>query len=318
MQGKVTDGQYLCEGFIDSMNQPLFDEIPLALQEEFWWPLQWDPGYWLDKVFSKFYDDNQFVSRLLLRTNLFHTMFNCGKMHAVAKETAKELKLPFKTTVLFAKQIFMSSSYKQFLKLETTIEAYINVFRDHDNEEVKEYKLAGQDFVLNHLGVIDLLWPLVLTMLCGQMLSCPGWTIATWITQVKDQMNLFATQVSREIPSLSASPRLHKHATDIAEYKSVELVQGWLIESEEPGKQTNWSMRKLMDCRDDLKQLASQMVLALAERSESGIPDLLYILQKCLDFGVLFSGLCGERMSDGAIPVKRYLLMQVGQGEFRR
>ena len=251
-------------------------------------------------------------------------------MHAVAKETAKELKLPFKTTVLFAKQRFMSSScYKQFLKLETTIKAYINAFRDHDNEEVKEYKLAGQDFVFNHLGVIDLLWPLVLTMLCSQMLSCPGWTIATWIPQVKDQMNLFATQVSREIPSLSASPRLHKHATDIAKYNSVELVQdikynsielvqGWLIESEEPGKQTNWSMRELMDCRDDLKQLASQMVLALAERSESGIPDILYILQKCLDFGVLFSGLCGERMSDGAIPVKRYLLMQVGQGEFQR
>ena len=40
MEGKVTDGQYLCEGFIDSMNQPLFDEIPLVLQEEFWWPLQ--------------------------------------------------------------------------------------------------------------------------------------------------------------------------------------------------------------------------------------------------------------------------------------
>jgi hypothetical protein len=62
-QCKVTDGQYLCKGFIDSMNQPLFDEIPLTCQEEFWWPLQWDPGHWLDKVFSKFYDDNQIVAR---------------------------------------------------------------------------------------------------------------------------------------------------------------------------------------------------------------------------------------------------------------
>jgi hypothetical protein len=35
-----------------------------------------------------------------------------------------------------------------------------------------------------------------------------------------------------------------------------------LIESEEPGKQTNWTMKELIDCRDDLKQLASQMVLA--------------------------------------------------------
>ena len=214
----------------------------------------------------------------------------------------------------------MSSSYKQFLKLETSIEAYINAFRDHDNEEVKEYKLAGQDFVFDLLEVIDLLWPLVLIMLRGQMLSCPGWKIASWIPQVIDQMNLFVTQVSREIPSLSASPRLHKHAADIAnlKYNSIELVQGWLIESEQLGGKINWSMRELTDCRDDLKQLASQMVLALTERSESGIPDLLYTLQKCLDFGILFSGLCGERMPDGAVPVKRSLLMQVGQSEFRR
>ena len=23
-------------------------------KESFWWPVQWDPAYWLDKVFSKF------------------------------------------------------------------------------------------------------------------------------------------------------------------------------------------------------------------------------------------------------------------------
>ncbi|CAB4021276.1 Hypothetical predicted protein, partial [Paramuricea clavata] len=182
--------------------------------EELWWPLQWCPGHWLDNV-----DDNQFVSHLLLRTNLFHTMFNRGKMHTVAKETAKELKLPFKTTVSFAKQRFMSSSYKQFLKLETSIEAYINAFRDHDNEEVKEYKLAGQDFVFDLLGVIDLLWPLVLIMLRGQMLSCPGWKIATWIPQVKDQIwlppkfqekyhhcqLLVCTSMLQTLPSLSTT-----------------------------------------------------------------------------------------------------------------
>lgn len=124
-------------------------------------------------------------------------------MHAVAQETAKELNPPFKTTVPFAKQRFMSSSYKQFLKLETSIEVYINTYRDHDNHELNEYKLAGQDFVFDLLGVIDLLWPLVLVMLRGQMLSCPGWKIAAWIPQVKDQMNWFAAQVTNEKPSVS-------------------------------------------------------------------------------------------------------------------
>ena len=52
--------------------------------------------------------------------------------------------LPFKTTVSFAKQRFMSSSYKQFFKLETSIEAYINTFQDHDSRELNEYKIAGK------------------------------------------------------------------------------------------------------------------------------------------------------------------------------
>ena len=44
MQGKVTDGQYLTDGFINAMNQPLFEEISIDIQDPFWWPLQWDPG----------------------------------------------------------------------------------------------------------------------------------------------------------------------------------------------------------------------------------------------------------------------------------
>ena len=60
------------------------------------------------------------------------------------------------------------------------------------------------------------------------------------------------------------------------------------------------------------------MVLALTEISEAGIPDHFYTLQKCLDFGVLFSALCGESMENGAIPVKRSLFMAVGEVKFRR
>ena len=73
MEGKLTDGQYLTDGFINAMNQPLFEEISIDIQDQFWWPLQWDPGHWLDKVFSKFYDNNKFLSRLLICTALFHT-----------------------------------------------------------------------------------------------------------------------------------------------------------------------------------------------------------------------------------------------------
>jgi hypothetical protein len=60
------------------------------------------------------------------------------------------------------------------------------------------------------------------------------------------------------------------------------------------------------------------MIQTLEERSAAGVPDLLYTLQKCLDFGVLFTSLCGERSMEGKIPVKRSDVMLVGQIEFKR
>ena len=137
--------------------------------------------------------------------------------------------------------------------------------------------------------------------------------------KVKDQLNLFAAEITKEKPSASTCSRLHEHAEDIADfkYKNTDLVEGWLIENEEQGGQVNWKMRELKDCQADLKALALDMVLALTERSEAGIPDLLYTLQECLDFGVLFSALCGERMRNEAIPVKRSSFMAAGQVEFR-
>ena len=306
MQGKVTDGQYINTDFINAMNQPLFDELPIDLQDKFWWHLQWDPGHWLDRVFSACHD-GEFVSRLLSRTALIHSLFSHGKTHSVAYETAKELKLPFKTTVSFAKQRFMSSSYKQFLKLETSIEAYINTFQDHDSRELNEYKIAGQDFIFDLLGVIDLLWPLVLLMLRAQLLRCPGWKIAAWLPLVTTQLKLFSTQVMKKEPLKSASPRLHEHGEDIAnyKYKEIDLIEGWLVVKEEQGKPVEWKMRELEDCQNDLTDLAKAMIQTLEEQSAAGVPDLLYTLQKCLDFGVLFTSLCGERSMEGKIPVKR-------------
>ena len=197
MQEKVTDGQYLTDGFIEAMNKPFFDMLPPALCNKYWWPLQWDPSHWLDKVFSHYYE-SKFVSRLLSRTALFHTTFGYGKLHVPAKETAKEMDLPFCTTMPFAKQRFLSSSYNQFLKLEKSLKTYINTYRDHKNQEVNEYLMAGQDFIFDLLGVIDLLWPLVLLMLRGQSLACPGWKIVAWLPSVQNQMLKFANEIQND------------------------------------------------------------------------------------------------------------------------
>ncbi|CAB4003457.1 Hypothetical predicted protein [Paramuricea clavata] len=56
-QGRVMDGQYINEPFIDGMNSIMHlldDNLPC--KERFWWPVQWNPAHWLDKVFSTFKD----------------------------------------------------------------------------------------------------------------------------------------------------------------------------------------------------------------------------------------------------------------------
>lgn len=130
-------------------------------------------------------------------------------MHSVAKATAEELKLPFRVTVSFAQQRFLSSSYKQFLKLEKSIDVYIETFRDHKNTPELLYQLAGQDFLYDLMGMIDLLWPLVLLQLRGQSLMCPGWNFYGWITKVLKQLEEFKQQ--RNSKESSCKIRLSKY-----------------------------------------------------------------------------------------------------------
>ncbi len=114
------------------------------------------------------------VSRLLDRTNLYHQLFGYGKMHCLASKKAQELELPFRVTNAFAKQRFMSSSYLSLKKLEESLEAYIETFKDHDNRRDYSYKMYGQDFITDLLGCLDDFWPLVVFMLQAQAQWCPG------------------------------------------------------------------------------------------------------------------------------------------------
>jgi hypothetical protein len=43
----------------------------------------------------------------------------------------------------------MNSSYLSLKNLETSYEAYVETFKDHDNEEELLYKLCGSDFIFD-------------------------------------------------------------------------------------------------------------------------------------------------------------------------
>ena len=56
----------------------MFEKLSTDIWDQIWWPLKWDPEQWLDKVFSKFYDNNKFLSRFLTHTGLFHMLYGRG------------------------------------------------------------------------------------------------------------------------------------------------------------------------------------------------------------------------------------------------
>ncbi len=237
-QGKVFDGQYLTRPFIQAMNEPIkvllsgneINDLPEDPTDDFWWPAQWDPTHWLNLVFEKFRGE-EFVARLLSHTNLVHRQFGHRKLHSVSKATAADLDLLFQVTVSFATQRFMSSSYQQFLKLEKSLAVYIETFRDHDNTKITEYKIAGTNFVYDLLGTIDLLWPLALLMIQGQLEWCPVWKFPSWIPLLEEQLHQLAEGVIKDDPAHSACPRLYEHGKSIQckKYGDVDLVDGWLI-----------------------------------------------------------------------------------------
>ena len=330
MQGKVTDGQYINRPYVTAMNQRIFDVLkPMCNDDDYqfltqarWWECHWDPGHWLDKVFSKF-KDLRIVSQLLHRVALFNQVFGFGKMHAVAKVTAKELKLPFRVTSSFAQQRFMSSSYLSLKNLETSYEAYVETFKDHNNEEELRYKLCGSDFIFDLCGMLDLLWLLTILMLKAQQQWCPGWKFPVYVKSVVGQIRQFSVEVLKEVPSKQVSPHLHKHGKDIAAFKfgKSTLELGWMLQKTKQNNENQpeifeWTAREVNDCRDDLRDLAIKLIEELDNRFGTSYPELNHLLHKCLDFGIIFNSLCGVRDTQEAVPVNKVALAKVGAKEF--
>ena len=149
---------------------------------------------------------------------------------------------------------------------------YSLTFKDHDNREEFGYKLRGQDFVHDLLGVVDLLWPLVVLMLHAQANWYPGWMLTSHIPLVKGQMESFVAEVSEDTRAFNVCFRLHQRIEELREksYGRSELELGWFVvgggEDQVP---VNWSARELEDCVDYLKKLARDVIDELDERHEN-------------------------------------------------
>ena len=92
--------------------------------------------------------------------------------------------------------------------------------------------ICGSDFIQHLLGFIDILKPVVDLMLRMQSLHCPVRKLKQYWPKVRDGL----TQAENGIPEAYAT--LSKVIKDLhpgGTYKSVTLLEGWLISEYEDG-----------------------------------------------------------------------------------
>ena len=99
----------------------------------------------------------------------------------------------------------MSSSYLSLKRLEISYEAYVETFRDRQNDEETLYKLCGNDFIYDLCGILDLLWPIVVLILKAQLQWLPGWKFPAFIDAALQRINLFSEEIMNETPCVIAS-----------------------------------------------------------------------------------------------------------------
>ena len=144
---------------------------------------------------------------------------------------AKDLLSTLKRPVTFATQRFASSSYQQWIKIYDSFQAYYTAFEElypvRIEEEEYQYMIAGYDFVLDLLGLLDLFKPLVDLMLRVQSLNTPIWKLKQWWPIVKSELQCMID--NDDFPTLKQYGTLNPGDN----FKGVTSLDGWLLEEAE-------------------------------------------------------------------------------------
>lgn len=79
-------------------------------------------------------------------------------------------------------------------------------------------------------------------MLQSQASWCPGWKLVEYVPLVKAQIERIIKELSEDLPTADACPRLHRRLDEIKEmrYGNSSLVVGWLVIEGGDGRPVHW------------------------------------------------------------------------------
>lgn len=78
-----------------------------------------------------------------------------------------------------------------------------------------------------------------------------------------------------------------------------------------------WTMREIKDSCKDLATLVQNMAEEIKQREKDAIPELLWILSKCLDIGQMLRLMEGKLGLSGKCPIRKSTLSKQGKEESR-
>jgi len=167
---------------------------------------------------------------------------------------------------------------------------YIETFLDHKaGDDELGYSLAGQDFVIDVLGFIDIFKPFSELMILTQSLSISPWRIVSLMQKLMKYVdNMYDDLKEKKIDNF---PNLLKYINEIRQFKfkGAELEEGWSICSVDKSKQkTNWIKRELNDCIKDFRDITSVLKAELKYNYQTRIAPLLKSLNSALNLSDLF------------------------------
>jgi len=295
IQGKAADGQYVRSEFNKTLIDSLCSgEILNQKEVDYFMPIVWDSAHWIDLIFNKVRDHPEtklFINNFINKISSINKMFHAGKLFTLSEHTASDLKMQFKRVSNVAPHRFLSSNYKLMNNLFDSLPVLIETFRDHKNTDDGEYLLAGRDFVLDLMALIDIIEPLCNLMLRAQKLNRPGWLI------LEDYKSVIAVWDVMEMELKERKFNKMKLMKDnfkdilIKKLKNVTLLDGWTFtgevfveENNKRRKVCNWDEREVEDCIRDLLKVIRIFRQFLKISIKEKVPEIFKELNNIFDF----------------------------------
>ena len=207
--------------------------------------------------------------------------------------------------VPFANQHFLSSAVGQWKSIEKAFPVLRKSFKaTHSNADEDfplQYRMFGQDFVVDLLGLLDITTPLCELMVLSQSVDFFHWKIVFWGQRMVSWMGAM-------VDNLTCAPRYKKHLQDLKNYlfQEVQLFEGWHLPSNDRmvhpdyGEEAmyTWIERSLDQSMKELKKFAMDLKASSQNRLDNGTAEVSRLLAKYFDFEKLLLGLERTRRPD--------------------